>query len=59
MTAAAHRFFFAVFLIFAAAAILMMLAIYSASLRKSLMGNYDDVMRRARANLADFSPIED
>ena len=36
-----------------------MVAIYGASLRKSLMGDYYEIMSAARRGVAEFSPIDD
>lgn len=51
------KIFNALFAICAAAALLGMVAIYGASLRKSLMGDYDKIMATARGAASDFSPI--
>ena len=53
------KIFSFLFALCAAAALLGTVAIYGASLRKSLMGDYEEIMRTARGAVSDFSPIDD
>ena len=53
------KFFTVLFAIATAAALFGMAAIYGASLRKSLMGNYEAVMEAARGSAAEFSSIDE